>query len=151
MREIENEGKKRWKRWATGEVGTVGGNITKWWRKKPMWEVGYEGSKQRAKLVMGGIGNGGGWKYLEEIGNGRRREVMEGNSFATLIISISRIISTRWACLAVCLPLCFCLSFCFSLLACLSICVFLFFRVFLDAPSHLYKRSCPSVRRSVGP
>ena len=29
MREIENEGKKRWKRWATGEVGTVGGNITK--------------------------------------------------------------------------------------------------------------------------
>ena len=23
--------------------------------------------------------------------------------------------------------------------------------VFLDAPSHLYKRSCPSVRRSVGP
>ena len=23
--------------------------------------------------------------------------------------------------------------------------------LFLDAPSHLYKRSCPSVRRSVGP
>ena len=45
------------------------------------------------------------------------------------------------------------LSLSLSLCLCLSLFLSLSFSLsrFLDAPSHLYKRVCPSVRRSVGP